>query len=194
VEIIVLTLFSIKDYPGTPNTSIEKFATALFNTYGIGNMPDNNGVLLLIAAKDRKARIELGEGYGRVRDGDARRIMDDVIVPEFKRAGYADGIKKGVKAIALEFANVRIGWNWTLIISIIAVPVLGIIALSLFRNGKKGWGWVVVGLGFLLILFIVWMVIGIIRSSPGSSSSGSSGGLGGFGGGFSGGGGATGSW
>ena len=49
-------------YLETPNESIEAFATALFNTYGIGNMPKNNGVLLLVAVRDRKARIELGSG------------------------------------------------------------------------------------------------------------------------------------
>ncbi len=194
VEIIVVTLASIKDYPGTLNDSIESFATALFNRYGIGNLPENNGILLLVAREDRKARIELGSGYGHDKDPDAMIIMRDVIIPEFKKADYAAGITNGVKALVLEFADIRIGPNWPLIIAIIAVLIFFIIGFSLLFNGKKGWGWVFVGLGFIVLLFVIFMVINMIRSSPGKSGSWSSGGLGGFGGGSSGGGGASGSW
>jgi uncharacterized protein len=195
VEIIVMTIYSIDDYAGTPNDSIEEFATALFNTYGIGNMPANNGVLLLVAVSDRKARIELGAGYGRSRDADARKIMNSVITPKFKNADYAEGITDGVKAIALEFAQARIGLNWPLIVLLAAVPILVLIAISLFMSGKRGWGWVCIGLLLLVLLAIFFVVRKTLKHMPRSSSSSwSSGGLGGFGGGFSGGGGATGSW
>ena len=189
VEIIVVTIHSIKEFEGTPNDSIEEFTTALFNKYGIGNFPANNGVLLLVSVGDRKARIELGAGYGHARDADAQRIMNGIIVPKFRNADYAGGITEGVKAIAQEFANVRIGINWTLIILLIALPVLGIVAYSLFKNGKRGWGWVVVGLLFITVLLIIYMVYQAARVLPKTA-----GGAGGFGGGFSGGGGATGSW
>ena len=189
VEIIVVTISSIKDFEGTPNHTIEEFATALFNKYGIGNLPANNGVLLLVAMGDRKARIELGAGYGHARDADARKIMDGIIVPKFKNADYAGGITEGVKAIAKEFANVRIGINWTLIILLIAIPVLGIVAYSLFKSGKRGWGWVVVGILIVIVLLAISMLYQALRAMPKTA-----GGAGGFGGGFSGGGGATGSW
>ena len=195
VEIIVMTIYSIDDYAGTPNDSIEAFATALFDTYGIGNMPANDGVLLLVAVSDRKARIELGAGYGRSRDADARKIMNSVITPKFKNADYAEGITAGVKAIALEFAQARIGLNWPLIILLAAVPILVLIAISLFMSGKRGWGWVCIGLLLVVLLAIFFVVRKTLKHMPRtSSSSWSSGGLGGFGGGFSGGGGATGSW
>ncbi|MCP3952364.1 MAG: TPM domain-containing protein [Desulfobacterales bacterium] len=194
IEIVVVTLASIQDYPGTPNDSIESFATALFNRYGIGNLPANNGILLLVAREDRKARIELGTGYGHDKDPDAMIIMRDVIISEFKNNDYAAGITNGVKALALEFADIRIGPNWPLIIAIIAVVLFFIIGFSLLFNGKKGWGWVFVGLGVIVLLFVIHIVIIMIRSSPGKSGSWSSGGLGGFGGGSSGGGGASGSW
>jgi uncharacterized protein len=189
VEIIVVTIHSIKDFEGTPNDTIEEFATALFNRYGIGNLPANDGVLLLVAVGDRKARIELGATYGHERDEDAQRIMDGIIVPKFRDADYAGGVTEGVKALAKEFANVRIGLNWTLIILLIAVPVLGIVAFSLFKNGKRGWGWVVVGLLIVVIIFIIYMLYQAARVMPKTA-----GGAGGFGGGSSGGGGATGSW
>jgi len=195
VEIIVVCIDSIRDYPGAPVSSIEAFARGLFDKYGIGNMPQNNGVLLLVAVRDRKARIELGAGYGRRRDGNARRIVDDDILPSFRNEDYAGGIQKGVKAIMLEFAGVRVGLNWPLIGVAIAIPIVGLIAVSLFRNGKRGWGWVCVGLLIVLVLTLLWIIAQTLKHMPKGRSSGwSSGGLGGFGGGFSGGGGATGSW
>ena len=91
VEIAVVTIYSIKDYPGTDNGSIESFAKGLFNKYGIGNLPKNNGILLLVAVKDRKATIELGKFYGDKYDAKAREIMKGVIIPQFKKDRYRAG-------------------------------------------------------------------------------------------------------
>lgn len=195
VEIIVFTINSIKDYPGTDNSSIERFATALFDTYGIGNMPANDGVLLLIARNDRQARIELGAGYGRSRDRDARRIMDDVIIPQFKKGDYAAGITNGTRAIMKEFAGVRVGFPWHIVWLVVGAIASLLIGISLMANGKKGWGYVFIGLAIVLLLAALYLFVQVLKQMPKSASSGwSSGGLGGFGGGFSGGGGATGGW
>ncbi len=195
VEIIVVTISSIKDYQYAPNETTESFATGLFNKYKIGNMPDNKGILLLIALKDRKTRIELGDGYDSSRDRDALRIIENNITPHFKRDDYTEGIISGVKAIAGEFASVHIGANWNLILIILSIPVIGLIAFSLFKNGKRGWGWVFIGLLVVAVLAVFYIVFGIIRHMPKSSSSSwGAGGMGGFGGGSSGGGGATGGW
>lgn len=196
VEVAVVTIGSVRDYPGAAGPTIESFATGLFDAYGIGNLPENDGVLLLIARDDRKARIELGAGYNPARDRDAARIMAQDIIPHFKSGSYAGGITAGVRAIMLEFAGVRVGTNWPLIVLLAAIPVTALIAFSLFRSGKRGWGWIVVGLLVVLSLAIMSVLITVARSTSNGSSRGwSSGGAGGgFGGGFSGGGGATGSW
>ncbi|WP_425396621.1 TPM domain-containing protein [Aeoliella sp.] len=199
VEIAVVTINSIRDYPGTANDSIESFATGLFDKYGIGNLPKNDGVLLVVARNDRKARIELGKAYGRARDADAVAIMEGRIIPQFKEDRYAQGITNGVRGIMLEFADVRVGTNWPLIALLVAIPIVGAIAFSLFRSGKRGWGWVCVGILFILLLAVLQILVTVLKSGgsggSGSSSSWSSGGFGGgFGGGSSGGGGATGSW
>lgn len=191
VEIIVVTIDSISDYPGTPNAFIEEFARGLFDNYGIGNMPADNGVLLLVSVRDRRARIELGKGY-RTRDADARRIVDQDIIPHFREEDYAAGITQGVKSIMLEFANVKKGIPWLGILYIALIPVLALIAISLFRKGKRGWGWVCVGLLILLILGLLIALFSVMKHT--ARRPGGPGGLGGFGGGSSGGGGATGSW
>lgn len=195
VEIIVVTLNALADYPDVKASSIEAFATELFNAYGIGNRPANNGVLLLVAFKDRKARIELGAGYGHQRDADAERIMNKVIVPCFRKEEYSKGITRGVETLIEEFAGMHVLNIRHLFASIIGIIALLLVAVSLFRNGKRGWGWVVVGLLFVAILALLRTIWVVIQHLPRETSGGwSSGGHGGFGGGSSGGGGATGSW
>jgi uncharacterized protein len=204
VKIFVVTIHSMKDYPGTPNRDIEAFAPALFDAYGIGHDPKNNGVLLLVAVQDRQAKIVLGAGYSRARDKDSDRIMEQTIVPCFRQGHYNQGVVRGVRALARKFGGVTFmpGWlPWTLIGLILAlIPV----AVSLFRNGKRGWGWVVVGLIVVLVLILIWLARRVLETSAsrggyasggrGDAGGNQPGGLGGFGGGFSGGGGATGSW
>ena len=198
VEIVVVLIESLADYPGTPQGSIESFATGLFDAYGIGNLPENDGVLLLVARTDRDARIELGKGYGRHRDRDAAKIMQGNILPKFRKDNYAGGVEAGVNALMLEFAGVRYGVNWALVLMVASVPVLALVAYSLFKSGKRGWGWVVVGLLIVILLAILRVMLYALKnsgSSRGRSSGWSSGGFGGgFGGGSSGGGGASGSW
>lgn len=58
VEIVLVTIHSFDKYRESFDTW-ESFATALFNNWGIGNLPANDGVLLLVAKEGRKIRIEL---------------------------------------------------------------------------------------------------------------------------------------
>jgi len=192
IEIVVVIIESIKDYPGTKNNSIEDFATGLFDAYGIGNMPKNDGVLLLVALEDRKARIELGSGYGHRRDRDAQRIMSTKIVPQFRKGNYTNGIIQGVRGILKEFSGITIIPSWIKLVVIIIIIALIPISISLFRNGKRGWGWISIGLIIALLLALIWLVRKTVEKLPARSGAGGFGG--GFGGGFSGGGGATGSW
>ncbi|MGA7616626.1 MAG: TPM domain-containing protein [Thermoanaerobaculia bacterium] len=196
VEIIVVTIPSMNAYPGTNDASIEAFARGLFNRWGIGNFPTNDGILLVVSTGDRNARIELGAGYGHARDAEADRIMERVIVPRFRKGDYAGGITDGVRAIVNTFTPVHIGFRWKVVVIPLAIVALALIGFSLLRSGKRGWGWVFIGLALALLLFLLYVLVMVMRarSRYGRSSGWSSGGFGGFGGGFSGGGGATGSW
>ncbi len=188
VEIIVVTIRAMDNYRGTNSSSIESFATGLFNSYGIGNLPKNDGVLLLVSKEDRKARIELGKHYGRYRDIDAQDIMQNIIIPEFKRDNYGAGITDGTEAIIEEFAGMRITFPWDIIWLASAGIGCLLIGVSCIKNGKRGWGYVFIGLAIILILLALYLLRGL------SKVSNVAGGSGGFGGGSSGGGGATGSW
>lgn len=205
VEIAVVTIRSIHDYPGSANDSIERFAGGLFNAYGIGNQPGNNGVLLLVAQGDREVRIELGAGYGHSRDADTQKIIDRDMLPRFREGKVADGIMEGTKSILKSFAGLRVQsigsglFSWMNLLMAGGIVAGGWIAWSLFRNGKRGWGWIVMGLVIVLVILLIKVLMRMSRNMPtgvrGNSSSWSPGGFGGgFGGGFSGGGGATGRW
>lgn len=204
VEIAVLTIDSLQDYPGTANQSIESFATEVFNRYRIGNLPKNDGVLLLVSKRDRKMRIELGTGWARNRDPDAARIIDRDIKPHFKAERYGAGIEAGAKAIVTEFAGVAVadaattGFPWMMVAIVAGGLIVAAFVTSLFRSGRSGWGWLVMvlaGAG-LFALFRALEQHGRRMQGPsGNSNTWSSGGFGdGFGGGSSDGGGASGDW
>lgn len=137
------------------------------------------------------------------------QIMEQRVVPQFKRERYAEGVTAGVRGIMREFAGVRAGVPWTLVGLCVAALIVISVGVSLFRNGKRGWGWVCVGLLIILVLAIRRSLETLWYSLPDrdtwSSGRGGGGGFGGggfggggfgggFGGGSSGGGGATGSW
>lgn len=97
LEFTVVTIQSIQDYGHSG--AIEPFATGLFNAWGIGNATRNDGVMMLIAVEDRDMRLEVGSGYGDAMNLEMRIIIDDVMLPEFRRDAYVLGIEKGVEEV-----------------------------------------------------------------------------------------------
>src|SRR5690606_33426486 len=58
------------------------------------------GVLILVSAGDRRARIEVGYGLeGAIPDAIAKRILEDVMFPFFRRGDWAGGLSAGVDAV-----------------------------------------------------------------------------------------------
>ena len=51
--------------PSLKGRTIESYATETFNRWGIGSADRNDGILLLVAPKERKVRIEVGLEIGR---------------------------------------------------------------------------------------------------------------------------------
>ncbi len=93
-QIVVLTV------PTTGDDSIEQYATRVFESWKLGQKGKDNGVLLVIAPKDRKLRIEVGYGLeGTLTDVLAGRIIRNVITPAFKSGDFDKGVADGVDAI-----------------------------------------------------------------------------------------------
>jgi uncharacterized protein len=94
IQMTVLTLESQTPY--APEQSLESFATAVFNNWGVGDSERNDGILVLVLPNDRAMRIELGSGYDKSWDDVAGRVIDRSFLPSFRSDKYARGIKDGV--------------------------------------------------------------------------------------------------
>ena len=185
IPLFVVTIQSLSAMDAVTHT-IEGYAQALFDEWGIGSPERNYGMLLLISRGDRKARIELGAGWNGAHDYDAQRVMGELIVPAFKRGDYGAGIRDGVRGLDAMARGLALpkaespGGFWPLLIGGLVLMVAMIV--NLFKRGQKGWAWALIALLGVILFFL-------IRAAMAGGGSG-----GGFGGGSSGGGGATGSW
>lgn len=110
VTLVVITMDRLANHGGA-GQSLEAYATALFNTLGIGDAAKDDGVLLLVASEDRAMRIELGSGFSWSYDSRAQTVIDDTMLPRFRDGRMAEGILEGVAGIkgmiALPFAEGR---------------------------------------------------------------------------------------
>ncbi|WP_190303396.1 TPM domain-containing protein [Pseudanabaena sp. UWO311] len=85
----------------TPASTVKAYATELFNTWGIGKRGLDNGVLFLVAVKERRIEIETGRGISPyISDRQVKQIIEEMITPEFKRQNYDRGLINGVEEIA----------------------------------------------------------------------------------------------
>ncbi|WP_198009350.1 YgcG family protein [Nitrosomonas sp. Is79A3] len=86
--------------PATHPETIEQYALRVAETWKLGRKGIDDGVLLLIAKNDRTLRIEVGYGVeGALPDAMAKRIIAEIIVPQFKAGNFAAGIDAGIDAI-----------------------------------------------------------------------------------------------
>jgi len=195
--------------PSLDGESIEQAAVQLFAKWGIGKKGEDKGVLLLVAPKERKLRIEVGYGLeGILTDATSGAIRDQFMLPYFKKGDFSKGLLAGAVACASVVAQ-NAGVKLTGVPEVKVRPqshgfgigglFLVIIAFWLFmrvfgrRGGKGGRGG---GSGILPAILLGSMMGSSMGGGMhrGGGFGGFGGGFGGFGGGMSGGGGASGGW
>jgi uncharacterized protein len=94
------TQVAILTVPTLAGDSLEDFSIRTVEKWQIGQRGKDNGVLLLVAKKERAVRIEVGRGLEPVlTDLLSGRIIDGVITPAFKSGGFDQGFEAGVAAI-----------------------------------------------------------------------------------------------
>ncbi len=92
-QVQVLIINSLEGDP------IEDFSIRTTDKWKLGDEKKDNGVLFLIAVKDRQMRIEVGQGLeGDLPDVLAGRIINSV-KPYFRNGNYDEGIYTGVELI-----------------------------------------------------------------------------------------------
>lgn len=201
-QIAIVVVKSIGDY------EINQYATELAMKWGIGQKGKNNGILILWATANRK--IYIATGYGmeeKVPDIIAKRIVNELIIPNFKLGQYYQGLNVATDEIIARMSGQFKGddkqddGKFPFVFFIILLFVLLIFMYIARKNGGRGnrfndrnRGGGFMGGG------MPW----IITNSGGSSWGGggdsgwgggdSGGGFGGFGGGDFGGGGAGGDY
>lgn len=188
------------------------YAQRLGEKWGIGKKSLNNGVLILVKPKQQGSdgKIFITQGYGLegvLPDLTCAQIVDNDILPAFRKGDYYGGLSNAVGSIMAitkgEFSAEQYGQKgrknagkhvpFGLIVFIIFIIIMFI---SRGAGGSNRKNISTGGLPF-------WMLLGMMNSGRGShggswggfsGGGGGGGGFGGFGGGSFGGGGAGGSW
>jgi uncharacterized protein len=207
--------------PTVQPEDISSYANRVGNAWKIGRKNVGDGVLFVVAFKDRQMRIEVAKTLeGAIPDLAAKQIITNTVTPRFKAGDYAGGISAGVDQLAARIkgealpevsastngsGNLPGGFDWMdlAVFLFFAVPIGGAIAKSIF--GQKLGSLITGGaVGTLAFMFTASLIIaglaGVVAllfalfSGLSGASRGRSGGLGrgGFGGGGFGGGGFSG--
>ncbi|MBX7182755.1 MAG: TPM domain-containing protein [Bacteroidia bacterium] len=205
------TNISIVIIPGLEGYEIADYANQLARKWGVGQKGKNNGILLLAAINDRKFRIEVGYGLEPViTDAISKRIITEIIKPNFKEGKYYEGLDEATDKIVLalkgEFksSKKKKGDTKTAIaITLIFLFILLVFFISFGRKAKQ------LALKNNIPFWAAWSLLNAMSNNRGrwndfsggggSFGGGSSSGGGGidfdgFGGGDFGGGGASGDW
>jgi uncharacterized protein len=206
VQMAFVTVASLEGEP------IEEVANAIARAWGVGQKGQNEGVLLLLAIRDRRSRLEIGYGLEPILpDGLSGSILREMR-PALRQEHYGQALFAAAQTLGGGIAkakNVSIDstlprriprtskdtFPWPMIVGgLILVAWLMRAGRPRGYSGQRGWR----GNGFLPGL-ILGNMMG--RSTWGSRGSGgfggydsSDGGFGGFGGGDFGGGGASSDW
>ncbi|MCB9666811.1 MAG: TPM domain-containing protein [Myxococcales bacterium] len=92
--------FALLIVPGLEGDPLEDFSIRVVEQWKLGDKKRDDGLLMLVALKDRKVRIEVGYGLeGAIPDATAKRVIEDFITPSFRGGKYAEGIRMGFGAL-----------------------------------------------------------------------------------------------
>lgn len=87
--------------PSIGDMTIEDFSEQLFTNWGLGKKDKDNGVLILIAPEQRKARIQTGYGVeGVLPDISAKKIITRSIIPNMREGNLDAAVMASVGEVA----------------------------------------------------------------------------------------------
>jgi uncharacterized protein len=180
--VVVTTIDTVAPY-----ATIDEYAVKLFERAGIGTRKGDNGVLMLLAVKDRRVRIEVGYGLEEfITDGFAGETIRQEMLPAFRDGAYGRGLVAGATRVIQRIARGR------------GVTLENLPEPARPQTARPGGGGPSV-MTILIVLFVLFLLSRGGMSGPivpygrrgRSTWSGWHGGIGGFGGGFGGGGGGS---
>ncbi len=93
-QLVVVTLPTLHGY------AIEDYGYRLGRYWQIGQQGKDNGAILIVAPNERKVRIEVGRGLEpHLTDAMSRLIIENAILPRFRRGDFEGGIVAGLRDI-----------------------------------------------------------------------------------------------
>lgn len=96
-----IAVVSIKSFE--PFESLFDYSLKLANQWGVGQKDKNNGITIVFGKQIRQIRIQVGYGLEKkLKDEEAKRIIDNVVIPEFKKGDYFAGIRNGIAEVIKE--------------------------------------------------------------------------------------------
>ena len=184
------------------NSEISEYVNRLYTAWGIGKKGEDKGVLIVLATKERKIRIETGYGVeGILPDGLVGEIRDQSIIPWLKKGDYSRGLAEGMTVIAGVIAK-NAG------VTLTGSPAAKTVTPRQTRGGNHWLFWLIAAIALSALLgtrqgrdMLPWILLTLFSGGGGGGRNGGGdggfggfggGGVGGFGGGSSGGGGAGG--
>jgi uncharacterized protein len=161
-----------------PFGTVKEYAVKLFENHGrgIGQKGKDNGILILLAIKERRVEIEVGYDLEQwITDGFAGQTSRDDMAPRFREGRYGEGLLAGTERVVSRIAQAR------------GITLTGTAARQSSRDVTP------IGMSTLFWLFIAFLIISRIgggrrRRRFWGGGGGWSSGVGPFGGGFGGGG------
>ena len=91
VQLVVATT------PDLRGQAISEYTLDLDRSWGIGSKERQDGLMMLVAPKERTLRIEVGYGLeASVKDEEAAQIIQDDVIPQFEKGDYETGIRRGI--------------------------------------------------------------------------------------------------
>ena len=190
--------------PSTKGEDINFLATRFGQTWRIGKKGVDNGVVFLIATKDRQISIQQGRAVEKYLTASvAGQIIDYLIIPKFKQGKWYEGIDEGVNAL-MEATQGKFKpqkkkkeeGDFAMVAVLIFVAFIIIILIKYSNKGDGGRGGGYTNFDDVIISRRGTSSFpGTFLGFPSSGGGSSGGGFGGFGGGGTfGGGGASGGW
>ena len=160
---------------GADGYAIDRYAAELLQSWRQDETMRTYGLLLVVAAEDRTARIQLGSAWGTAHDERARAVMNRLILPAFRKGELSEGILNGVRgfdamgrrldlptnqpwwiprALRLDALPLdALGEPWWALPALVAgglVVLVGLIAIA--KGGRKSWAWAAAAFIFGLVL------------------------------------------
>ncbi len=84
----------------TAPEDIAAYANRVGNAWKIGRRAIGDGLIIIVAKRDRRVRIEVAKALeGAIPDLAAKEIIDEAITPAFRRNAYADGLTAAIDRI-----------------------------------------------------------------------------------------------